>query len=193
MPFLLMLMQVSDAISSLMRRIPRCKGRLLASQAALRAWSKVRPGRAYLPIPWALTLLIAQVLCRSGERMAGCAVVIAHHAFLRVGEMLRLRSAGVVFGAMDRWQQFPREASLRLKATKTGANQHVRITCAGVARLLWEMAKGKAGHDYVVPLSYSQMRTRLVSRGCCCEVMYRRITLGLPQNGELNSQNHPDR
>lgn len=161
--------RVVDALNGLYREFPRARGRLNASAAALRSWSKVRPPMAYLPIPyhvpcvsyWCVRLMY---LTRDpAARIAGQATLVAHHCLMRVGEILRLSAGDLVFGPSDQ-AGCVHQASITVRHAKTGQNQHVRVLCSQVAQLLKRIhgrvlaTHGKAGRIFLV--SYSVLRTR---------------------------------
>lgn len=51
-----------EAFASVLWKKPRLKGCLMASACALKAWSRVAPGRSYLPISWEVCLCLCFLL-----------------------------------------------------------------------------------------------------------------------------------
>ncbi len=141
-----------SALYGLYRRWPRLKGRMLGSMAALRSWAKARPGRAFLPVPWHVALLLSRMITSRGYPDLGYGVLLAHHGLLRVGELLRLRWADI--------KDIPRTGKLliRLQKTKTGANQHVMVEDKRLVELTRTLRNRSDPQAFVLSVGYNVLR-----------------------------------
>ena len=133
----------------------------MAAEAALRAWNRLHVSQSYWPISFDVALLLSQWLVRQGWVTTGCAVLLAHRALLRVGEVLRLRIKDMrILGKA--------QGILRLEHTKTGAEQPVRIEDPGIKTMLRSLIArltqtGYGPEDFVFNLSYAQLRAQYKS------------------------------
>ena len=154
----------AELLCGLYRRFPRSRGRLLASVAALKSWTKCVPGKAYLPLVWGVALVVAHQIAKHAKSVvdhyAAIAVPVAHHCLLRVGELLRLRAEDVVFNPIFSVKSAA-TASLRIRSAKTGADQYVRVTDPVIVLLLRRLIRStQVRTDRIFRLSYSQLRLR---------------------------------
>ena len=135
----------------------------MASLAALKSWTKIRPSQAYIPVSWGVALLLMHSLLRLNDPVqnrVARAIITAHHLLLRVGELLRMTKGDLLFGPLQR-SGFPRDASLRIPKAKTGINQHVRVNDPHIARLLYKIWRGLPRRtDRMFPITYGVLRNR---------------------------------
>lgn len=147
-----------DTFSGLIWRFPQWKGKLMASQVALKSWAKAAPYRSYLPITWGVALCVAWSLWCAGEQETARAIILSHSGLLRVGELLRLCAQDVTFFK-------DKGAVLRVREGKTGKDQLVRISCPWVVKILKKMVELAKIRDpesnVLVGLSYDMLRRRL--------------------------------
>ena len=111
---------------------PQLRLRLPRSAQAVRGWMRQSPAAAYPPLTWELAAAIAVELTRAGEWRMGFGVVVAFDCFLRVGELCALTREDVADSGDARLGSEHSGVLLRLRTTKTGTNQWVRVLDADV-------------------------------------------------------------
>ena len=116
---------------------PALKPHLHGSRQALRGWKRLSPSVAHPPLTWELAVLIAVTLARRGRPNIALAVVLSFDAYLRAGELARLRFRDVVDGEDARVGSAHKNLiTLRLGKTKTGDNQCAEVRDPAVRTLL---------------------------------------------------------
>ena len=142
----------ANAYAAAQRRWPRTRGRLLASELALRSWQEHVPAMSYLPLSWLATLLLAPRVAFMGWHQAKLGILLAHPGLLRVGELLRLRFSDIVWSSGD-------TSLLRLRETKRGTEQPVRFTDKALFGLLAGLlATVKDLNEFVIQIGYAKLR-----------------------------------
>lgn len=140
-------------------RWPQIKKRgLPLSDLAIKGWQRLRPSEPRLPISWPVAVLIACRLAHHGLLRASVGVLLAFECYLRAGELLGLRRCDVVLpgdsGLEDDVLPF-----VRLRRTKTGAEQSVSVRDPAVIRLLAVLCRHTADDDLLFPFSQRWLRT----------------------------------
>ena len=120
---------------------PELKRKLVRSRQAIKGWNNSEPGRSWPPLTWELTLAIAAQLCRHKKRHYAIALLLAFDCFLRVGELVGLRREDVADDADLRIAGEHKGMILRLRKTKTGANQWVRVLNPDVQLLVRDLLR----------------------------------------------------
>ena len=135
----------------------RLRGRLPELARVTLAWDRLYPGSSHQPIPLSWMFLISITLASRGLLRPAIAVQVAFDSFLRVSELLALTPEDVLLASDPRWapsssagvgssRTHRNLGGLRLRRTKTGANQFAPIRDPVVARYLsWLCACTPAG------------------------------------------------
>jgi integrase len=118
---------------------PNLRRRLPLSRAALNGWRVLKPSTQHPPLTWPLTCAIAYHMALNGHVRAAVGTVLAFDCLLRIGELISLRGRDVIRSVLVD-PELPRRTLLRLTRTKTGDNQSVKVTHAGVESLLSQLA-----------------------------------------------------
>ena len=151
--------EASCLVYGIIKFLPRAKFQLLTAQASLVGWLKKCPSRSYPPITWPVAGAVAIHLVRSGLVRCGIAVLLAFDCFLRCGELVALRKKDVAENGDHRLGSEYAGMALRLKKTKTGANQWVEINNEEVKFLVRFLVHSTdKPSDRLFPLTSSQFR-----------------------------------
>jgi integrase len=127
--------EATCAIYAAVMVIPVLKAHLHLSRMALRGWHRLHPSQSYPPLTWELTVAIASRV-RSQSPVASIGLLLAFDCYLRLGELLSLRRSDIADSGDARHGVGFSGMALRLRKTKTGANQWVTVENADVLRLL---------------------------------------------------------
>ena len=92
----------TDAVSGLMHFIPSLRGQLRGSQRLLRAWSKMELPTRAPPLPTVFAAAVAGAALQIGDVRLCAALLVAFHAFLRTGELLKVRAGDFVLQGQDK-------------------------------------------------------------------------------------------
>jgi integrase len=103
---------------------------------ALKGWERARPVVKRPPLVWPLAVAMALFLTQRGYPACGVAVVLGHHAYLRIGELLGARVEDVVLAHVARMGYRNAFAFLNLPKTKAGVMQDVELWDSDVAWLV---------------------------------------------------------
>ena len=114
---------------------------------ALKGWDKVRPVVKRPPLVWPLAVAMAVRLTAQGHPSLGVAVVLAHHCYLRIGELVRVETSHVVGARSVRTGFANRFGFLHIPRAKTGTNQDVAILDPAIAWLLAVAVRAAGGGE----------------------------------------------
>lgn len=92
---------------------------------ALKGWERARPVVKRPPLVWPLAVAMALYLTQRGYPACGVAVVLGHHAYLRIGELLDARVRDLVLPRAACMGFDNADAFLNLPKTKAGVPQDV--------------------------------------------------------------------
>lgn len=129
------------AFYGIIKRAPQFRLRLPLSHACSKAWAVHCRSKSHLPLPWELALHVARWLITHSQVRAGVAVLLAHHCYLRIGEVVALRAADLVLPGGFRLGKAARHAALHLRKTKTGEHQWTDIRRHDIRLLVEALAK----------------------------------------------------
>jgi integrase len=138
--------------------MPRLDGHLRLAARCLRGWAKLHPAKAYPPLTWELTCLIALRLCLSGRLRHAIGVLLSFDCLLRVGELVNLRREDVADAKDARIGVASKDMTLRLRSTKTGPNQWVIVRDPSVKILLRKLLASTSPGDFLFPFSATTYR-----------------------------------
>lgn len=117
----------ADTFFGILKYCPRYHDRLHSAYASLRGWQRLHASVPYPPLTWELTVLIATTMAVNGYRRHAFACLLAFDCFLRVGELVNIRYSDIATTADRRIGAEYRGVAIRLRHTKTGANQWVQV------------------------------------------------------------------
>jgi len=140
--------------------LPRLEGHLRLASRCIRGWSKLQPAKAYPPLTWELTCLIALRLVMDGSLRFAIGVLLSFDCLLRVGELVNLRREDIADAKDARIGVSAVDMTLRLRSTKTGPNQWVTVTNPIIKRLLRTILAATPADGHLFPFSTSTYRTR---------------------------------
>jgi integrase len=146
------------ALAGVLRAMPEWKHSLPLSRQALKGWSRLRAPVSHPPLTWEVAVAMALSMAKSGYFGAGVALLLSFECYLRIGEMTSLRVSDVAFPSDARLGSASSISCLRLRSTKTGANQWVEIRDPDVIVLLRHVVDGKRADDSVFGLSQREYR-----------------------------------
>lgn len=147
------------ALYGILMLMPRLDGHLRLASRCLRGWAKLHPAKAYPPLTWELTCLIALRLCLSGHLRHAIGVLLSFDCLLRVGELVNLRREDVADAKDARIGVASVDMTIRLRSTKTGPNQWVIVRDPSVKILLRKLLDSTSSGDHLFPFSTSTFRT----------------------------------
>lgn len=131
-------------LNGIIMYLPHAKGKLLISARMVRNWGRAEPAVAYPPLSWPLTVALAVRMASSGRLSHAVATLLAFVGLLRVGELCSLSRDDVAFVGDPRIGSAQKNLVLRLRTTKTGAEQSVVVDEPDVVRLLRDYASREA-------------------------------------------------
>ena len=143
--------------------LPRLEGHLRLATRCLRGWAKLQPAKAYPPLTWELTCLIAFRLLLSGSVRHAIGVLLSFNCLLRIGELCNLRREDVADAKDSRIGVAAVDMTLRLRSTKTGPNQWVIVSDPVVKLLLRKLVATTSADGHLFPFSTSSFRTHFKS------------------------------
>jgi integrase len=152
------------AVAGIQMMLPELKRRLPVASRALRGWRRLSPPVAHPPLTRDLAVLIGVTMALRGKWSQGVAVVLAFDCYLRIGELLGLRSEDVA-DVGDARVGVAHLPILRLAKTKRGSAQSVCLRDAGTVLLLRRLREGLAGGQRLFPFSASAFRR--LFKSCC--------------------------
>ena len=114
--------------SALSIAYPALSAHLRPLHRGIRGWAKLCPTVKRPPLVRPLAVAMAMWLVRSGHPAIGAAILLAHHCYLRVGELLRVRIWHVVGPRSPRTGFTNRYAFVHIPHAKTGDMQDVEVT-----------------------------------------------------------------
>ena len=174
--------------SALSIAYPSLAGHLRPLHRGIRGWANQRPTVKRPPLIRPLAAIMAMVLVVRGEPAMGVAVLLAHHCYLRVGELLRVRVWHVVGPRSPRTGYTNRHAFVHIPRAKTGDMQDVEISDPHVAWLMavaMRAARERASDDganaLVFPCAQHTFRKRFAASAAA---------LGLPPSIVPHSMRH---
>jgi integrase len=152
--------------------LPQLEHRLPKSTQAIQGWNKRCPGRSYPPLTLHLAVAVSVQLARNTKikdaYRKGVGVLAAFDCFLRVGELCNLRREDVADAGDSRVGSEHKGMVLRLRKTKTGTNQEVRVVTPSVITLLRGLvAKTKPG-ERLFPFTADTFRRNF--KAACAEL-----------------------
>ena len=135
------------------------------SHRFLKVWTKHKPNSQKSPIPWRVAVVLARMAAEADCAAEGLAMLLMHHTYIRVGNLLQLRRKDVNIRYMDdidvsKSRSHP-YAVISLRRTKTGKDQCVFVERYDLARVLqryildWEDLKPD---DRIFPWSYAYFK-----------------------------------
>lgn len=129
--------RAKNAYYGLQAHIPTSKNLMPQSKALIKTWAKHQNHRSWPPLSWSLAVVIAVAMAAKGRPDMAVMGLLSFHCLLRVGEGVGLHVADFVDCDDPRMDpDFPHHGGLRLRFTKTGAEQFVTILDRQVAELL---------------------------------------------------------
>ena len=131
--------RMEQTLSAVVHHWPRCKKSLPLARRALTGWRKAVPSKSWPPLSWKLAVAIAVKLASYGQWRMAVAVLLGFDALLRCGELLALVREDVAVAADQRMDSEFEGMGLRLRKTKTGANQFVMVEREPVQGLLADL------------------------------------------------------
>lgn len=174
--------------SALSIAYPAFAGQLRPLHRGIRGWAKLRPAVKRPPLVRPLAVAMAMWLVRRGDPAIGAAVLLAHHCYLRVGELLRVRVWHVVGPRSPRTGYTNRFAFVHIPKAKTGDLQDVEITDPDVAWITAvamcaarERSSDGGAHARVFPCAEHTFRKRFATAAAA---------LGLPPTIVPHSLRH---
>lgn len=146
--------------------LPYMKQRLVKSRAVYNGWSRLYPAKSPPPMPLSVLLVLSSLFYAAGLSEVGVSLILAFHAYLRVGELCALRWGDVFLPGDGRISGLPsrgqgRFAGVLLRQAKTGNLQFVPISWPFLIRLLRRAKRGRADSSRVCPLSPARLRKAL--------------------------------
>src|SRR6185312_10716578 len=144
------------------------RGHFPTAKLLLRGWDRKRPSNPFPPLTWPVTCAIAMRMATNGKLLHAVATLLSFHCLLRVGEMTQLRRSDFAIKNDDRLGVSNVCGALRLRATKTGANQWVTILDQQVYSLLLMVTSSLRASDRIFPFSPATFRRSL--RSTCLEL-----------------------
>ena len=154
----------------------------------MRGWERQRPVRKRPPLTWPLTIAMAIRLVGWGMPAMAVALLLGFHAYLRIGELLRVEAWHLVPAMSLRGAYENRCGYVHIPRAKTGTMQDVTIDDADVEALtalaaraatLMAPAAGKEAH--VFPISEHTFRRLFAECGA---------SLSLPRTIVPHSMRH---
>ena len=123
------------------------------------------PSVSHPPLTWDVAVCIAVSLTSSDGLQAGLATLLAFNCYLRVGELCNLRKEDVAFSQDARMGSAFSGCSLRLRHTKTGPDQWVRVRSQPIRVLLRGLVDSLDPGVLLFGFSASTFRSRF-KRAC---------------------------
>ena len=118
--------------SALAITYPELGPALRALHRGVRGWAKLRPSLKRPPLVRPLAVAMGMWLVSRGYPAEGAAIILGHHCYLRVGELLRVEVWHVVGPHSPRTGFTNRFGFVHIPKAKTGDRQDVELTDAGV-------------------------------------------------------------
>lgn len=154
----------ANGLYGLLHEYPRLKGKLPTAERSFDGWAKKHPAKPHPPLGPDVMAVIAMEMAFAGDCRAAAQTVVAFHCLLRISELAGLTVADVglpgsatVSGAASVSSMY-----LRLRRTKTGAEQHVVVTSDDARRcVLWCMSGRAAYETLFVPGNVYRRRLAL--------------------------------
>jgi integrase len=159
----------ADTLYGVCKYFPRAQGHLPTAEQSLRGWQRLQTSISYPPLTWELTVAISVQMCRHGLVRQGIGTLLAFDCFLRVGELVGLHKSDVADVGDIRVGSGLSGMCLRLRQTKTGANQWVQVENPHVQKLLRVVMTGtQRPSDRLFPFTSASYRTTFKS--ICAEL-----------------------
>jgi integrase len=141
----------SATIYGILLRLPQLKWRLHSAHQCLRAWNKLVPDKSYPPLTWELAVVIAVQMTRAGYLRHGIGVLIAFDGLLRVSELCALMTTDIADDGDTRVSTEHKGTLIRIRSSKTGKNQWVKLVEPSVIGLLrWLLEHHRANQPKVI-------------------------------------------
>lgn len=128
--------RASDTVFGVMAYVPKFRFVLPASRRALLGWQRLEPSVSWPPLTWELALVISLQLARHRCFNMAVATLVCFDCLLRISELTSLRFDDVADEADARVSIEHKGMILRLRHTKTGDNQEVRVLDSNVLTLM---------------------------------------------------------
>ena len=119
---------------------PSARRNLPLAKSELSGWRAITISKQHPPLSWPLACAIAHQLALTGYSRAAVGALLSFDCLLRVSELTRLKPSDIIEGdeADPRIEPF---VTVRLRRTKTGINQSVRIFEPEVSRLIVQLKR----------------------------------------------------
>jgi integrase len=158
-----------DCLSAVQHFAPSAKGKLPGAWRLFGTWTKVEMPRRAVPLTLLQVQAMAGEACRQRQPQLACMLLVAYHALLHTGEVLKLRPCDVVFQAGG--PAGTPSAILALGLTKSGArrgeHEEIVVDDARLAKWLHLICRSRDPLEPIVGFSGPQCRvvfSRLVSQ-----------------------------
>jgi hypothetical protein len=125
-----------NAYSACIHFLPFLKGQFHVTSLALRGWRRLKPSVSYPPMTLDVAAVVAAHMLFSGRRDLAIATLLAHHCYLRVGELTSIKIRDVADKQDSRLGSAFSGVAIRLPSTKTGQNQWVEVRSSAIQSLL---------------------------------------------------------
>jgi integrase len=126
----------SNTLNAVQFYAPRTKSLLPESHLLVRGWNRLVTKVPRVPLTFELTICIAISMLKAGLYHAAVATLLAFDCYLRVGELCGIRVCDVALTSGRHFGDAYLGSAIGLPSTKTGTNQHVKITIPLVESLV---------------------------------------------------------
>jgi hypothetical protein len=144
---------------------PSMADRLSVSKRCVQSWDRLVPAVQYPPFTRDLACAVSVVMRLWGYQRYAVATLLAFHCMLRVGELCMLRKCDVGDDGDGRLGSAHRGVVLRLRKTKRGVNQSVRVDDPDAAALLRIVVRSTPIEEFrlfnFTPSSYRSLLKRV--------------------------------
>lgn len=151
-----------NCVMGVEKYLPYLKHKLLKSRAVYNGWSRLIPANSPPPMPLSVILVIVFLFYVSRLPEVGVSLLLAFHAYLRIGELCALRWRDVFLPGDPRLPSGQEHfAGILLRHTKTGDLQFVPISWPFLILLLRRAKRGSSAASHVCPLSPVRLQRAL--------------------------------
>ena len=136
---------IGDALSGLHFFWPKVKGLLRGSWRLYRNWRKIEAPQRAPPLPWRTCRALVAILLDAESLSLAFLVALGFHAFLRTGELLRLKISDISASMQT--------GVVAIRASKSGLrfniDEAVSLTDLGLLRM-WHLLRQRARPDQFI-------------------------------------------
>lgn len=139
--------------------LPQARQNLPVTSQALLGWKRLVPPEPRPPMTWKVALVVAYTMATMGDLDFAIGSLLAFEGYLRVGELVDLQVADVVFPGNREMGVGSTDVQLHLRETKTGPNKWAVVKHPFVATLLRLQTKDRTA-GFLFDFTEAQFRLK---------------------------------